>query len=1037
MLINCTLLAQSIDKDTIAAKKYFDQAIKYKKATKYDSAIVNFENAGTLYIKNNLWVKYLVTQTSISKCFLKKQQFNEGVNIIKSALEKALNQININNYSVADAYHNLGVFYYYLSKNDSVLKYWTKELQIKKQLYGEKHISVAGSYNNIGLVYRKKAEFNKALEYYYKDIAITKKLKGDTSNFLASSYNNVGVVLYYKGQFRKALEYQFKSLQIKKRYYKKENTSIARNYNNIALIYGEIMEYDKAIEFYNKSIEILKAAKGESSFSVASAYNNIGVVYNKKGEYNKALEIHKKCLHIKMQLYEAENQYIANTYNNLGDSYYYMSEYDSSLKYYNKSLSIRLNELDSNHKDVAESYNNIGLVYQKKHDYDKALKYLTRALGNRKVCLGWYHDNTLESYKNIASTYQDLNNLKKALQFYHLATLKTPGEFKHKDNIAYIPSVNINKSNNIDILHALESKADIFARKDLAIDGLKNDTFSERMNIALNLLKACDQFIHITRKRISKKSDKLALGEIANQVYRKAINICLEMAKYAKADSSEYYKKLAFQYSEKNKASVLLESLAGAEAMEFAGIPGSILEKERELKTEITFFKKMLAENTDSIKKIKFRNKLFKFNRSYDSLMKIFEDKYPKYHELKYGQKLATVGQLQRIIDNNTAMISFTDDDNDLITFVILKNKVEVHRIKKKRNYEDMISLMRMNLGTPYGDGQIYLNSAQEIHAQLFNFEIPKAIKNLVIIPSGSTSLIPFEALITEKYNGKLEAFNNYPYLIHQYNISYSYSANLYYRTFPKEKTKKVEVTPLNDWLAFAPIFDDKKSSGATLRTREMLRSMDKLVSDSNTTRGRVLNGNRIAPLPGTREEVQTIFSGFENQQKKALVNLRASANEDYVKSGKLKDYKYIHFASHGMVNTDKPELSGIILAQDSASKEDGILHTGEMYNLELNADLTVLSACETGLGEITKGEGLIGLSRALLYAGSKNIIVSLWKVADNSTSQLMVDFYDNLLQDEKNRNYSQALREAKLKMIAGGKYAHPFYWSPFILIGK
>jgi len=151
-----------------------------------------------------------------------------------------------------------------------------------------------------------------------------------------------------------------------------------------------------------------------------------------------------------------------------------------------------------------------------------------------------------------------------------------------------------------------------------------------------------------------------------------------------------------------------------------------------------------------------------------------------------------------------------------------------------------------------------------------------------------------------------------------------------------------------------------------------------------------------------------------------------------------LKNYKYLHFATHGFVNTDKPELSGIFLAQDSTLDEDGILYQGEIYNLELNADLTVLSACETGLGKIKKGEGLIGLTRALLYAGSRNIIVSLWSVADESTSELMIDFYKNLLEgNQLLSEFSKPLQKAKLKMIEEGKYAHPFYWSPFILIGK
>ena len=117
------------------------------------------------------------------------------------------------------------------------------------------------------------------------------------------------------------------------------------------------------------------------------------------------------------------------------------------------------------------------------------------------------------------------------------------------------------------------------------------------------------------------------------------------------------------------------------------------------------------------------------------------------------------------------------------------------------------------------------------------------------------------------------------------------------------------------------------------------------------------------------------------------------------------------------------------------SGENDGVLFSGEIYNLELDADLVVLSACETGLGKISKSEGIIGLSRALLYAGADNIIVSLWKVTDKSTAKLMVDFYSNLLENEAER--AEALHRTKLKMIEQGEFAHPFFWSPFVLIGN
>jgi len=148
-----------------------------------------------------------------------------------------------------------------------------------------------------------------------------------------------------------------------------------------------------------------------------------------------------------------------------------------------------------------------------------------------------------------------------------------------------------------------------------------------------------------------------------------------------------------------------------------------------------------------------------------------------------------------------------------------------------------------------------------------------------------------------------------------------------------------------------------------------------------------------------------------------------------------LKDYRYVHFATHGLVNESKPELSGLILAQGNQSFEDGILYLGEIYNLNLNADLVVLSAYKTGLGKIARGEGLIGLTRGFLYAGANNLLVSLWQVNDVSSSNLIVDFYQQLLEGQSK---SGALREAKLRLLESHtKYAKPYYWAPFVLVGK
>ena len=185
--------------------------------------------------------------------------------------------------------------------------------------------------------------------------------------------------------------------------------------------------------------------------------------------------------------------------------------------------------------------------------------------------------------------------------------------------------------------------------------------------------------------------------------------------------------------------------------------------------------------------------------------------------------------------------------------------------------------------------------------------------------------------------------------------------------------------------------------------------------------------------LPGTETEVNDIAQLFTSRNLKSETLIKTHADEDQIKSPSIKDYNYLHFATHGVVDEQNPELSRIYLSE--SENEDGNLYSGEIYNLELNADLVALSACETGLGKISKGEGVIGLSRALVYAGARNIIVSFWNVADASTSFLMTDFYTQLLSDD-NRNFAEALRASKLKIVNEKTYAAPYYWAPFVILG-
>ncbi len=258
-------------------------------------------------------------------------------------------------------------------------------------------------------------------------------------------------------------------------------------------------------------------------------------------------------------------------------------------------------------------------------------------------------------------------------------------------------------------------------------------------------------------------------------------------------------------------------------------------------------------------------------------------------------------------------------------------------------------------------------------------------------------------------------------YLIKKHAFSYHYSASL----FAKARRKQ----PLNQGVGiydFAPVYEKNASADAV-----------PIVASAPPMSLRATNRNgSFAPLPESKREAKTIFSLFEAENAGAnKLALHDKANEAELKQQLEQPFQFIHIAGHSFANIDHPKFSGIACFDELLdSKEDGVLYTGEIYALTAKADLVTLSSCESGFGKLDRTEGLLGLNRAFIYAGSPNVVFSLWKVYDKVTARLMVDFYGQIL---AGRNYSDALRQAKLNLLKRETTAAPHFWSPYLLIGR
>jgi CHAT domain-containing protein/Tfp pilus assembly protein PilF len=996
--------SQTYEEDTDLASKYYAKGVELKNKYDLDSAEFYLNAAAELFKKHEVWENYLIVSNEAGAIFLARGEVDQAVAFFNVQINIAKEKFGESNEYLANLFNNLGRAYFYKGDAFAALDLYDKSLAIRISMGDKESIFVSNLFNDMGNAYTEQGEFDLALDYYQKSLDIRKKVLGEMHPETALSYNNLGIIFKEQAQYDKAIEYHQKAIEIQKKIFGEDYPELANYYQGIGNAYKDKMELDQAMEYYQKAYSIRKKAYSEKHPLVAKDIINIATIYSEMGDFENALSYFQNALSIQKQTLGEGHPDMAITYNNLGNIYEKDGQHDLALAFYLNALDIKKTLVGEMHPDIADYYTNIGNIYSAKNDKEQALDYHQKALAIKTQFYGQKHPAVVLPYLNIGQIYYEQMDYSNALANYQKSLSANVKNFNPEVTNTYANPIIANYYNAQSLLSSLQGKAKALVGK------YKQSKVEQDLMTAYSCYVKCDSVINIIRRTSTSKTDKIEFGKISSKIYDEAIDVCFKLNQLQKNRMGSTYLKQGFYFSEKNKAGVLLEALAASEAKKFAGIPDSLLEKEKKLKNQVAALEKRLAETYDEKSELVIRGELFNVNRKYDKLIGDFEANYPAYHEMKYNKASLTIEQLQSTMDSETAIRGYFIGDSMISIFTVTKDKIFMDKSVIDDAFDlQIFSFRRAITSNSLSDVKQYLKDAYKYYQLLFPTALPDNIKRLVIIPDGNLGLIPFEALLTEEYTGRPEQFNKYPYLIKKYEISYNYSASLYFSQLSKDMTGKNN----GGWLGIAPVFSNVSNL--------------------------VINENYISPLPATEAEINTIKKEMEAKNHVSITKLFTEASEAYLKSNEVKGFKYLHIASHGFVNSEKPELSGIVLAQNHTGGNDGVLYTGEIYNMELNSDLVVLSACETGLGKVSKGEGIIGLSRALLYAGTNNIIVSLWKVADESTSELMIDFYDYLLNAEAQTNtvYSSSLHATKLEMVNSKKFSHPFFWSPFILIGE
>jgi CHAT domain-containing protein len=387
----------------------------------------------------------------------------------------------------------------------------------------------------------------------------------------------------------------------------------------------------------------------------------------------------------------------------------------------------------------------------------------------------------------------------------------------------------------------------------------------------------------------------------------------------------------------------------------------------------------------------------------------------PRYARVKAPQPLSHSRVTAELLDAETALVEYVLGDKQSFAWVIFQGKISSVALPPGKELAAAVSayravsLIKVSSQSAAQAMAKLKAQSQQLYQKIFQPLEPHlaSARKLIIVPDGALVYLPFETLAGDPKRPAPNA----PYLIERFAISYAPSASA---LAALRSLKKINAAEAKGIIAFGdPVYVKDEAAMANGDATE--------------------RGFDFRQLPYTRAEVNGIAELFPPNERRVF--LGADAHEANLKAEPLDQYRYAHFAAHALIDEERPARSGIVLSTATDSKEDGALQMSEVMRLKLNADLVTLSACRTGLGQLLRGEGMIGLTRAFLYAGSESVVVSLWNVNDIATASLMKTFYKNLKQGLAK---DEALRQAKLELIRGRQQAwrHPYYWAAFTLVG-
>jgi CHAT domain-containing protein/Tfp pilus assembly protein PilF len=950
------------------------------------------------------------------------EKFEEALQLWKQLSER-----------IEEAYtlHELAYTYSGLKDLPKALELYSQAVSLWRATKNHE-LDEATSLYNMGSLYSFAGRTAEAMECYQRAIEL-RRLMEDWSG-LGYALTNLGQLYINIGEFQAALKSHQEALRLRRQIGDGEGE--ARSLSNIAGVFFRLGDLQESLNYSLQALPLRRAVgdrRGE-----AITLTNIGSNYRELGEPQKALGYYQQALALihRTDTHRTDDRYVEGTiFDGIGRSFYDLGDYAKALDNYNQSLSLR--QMPKEPYGEASTLANIGNVYAGMGNREKALAYFEQALELQRAISD--RRGQALTLQKAGELYEESGDLKRARQYL---------------------------DEGLALSRAIKNRS---CEANLLYDIARTEKSAGHPIEARSQIEAALAIIESTRARVSSTDLRASFLASKQEFYELEIDLLMQSDR---GDRNQERVVKAFGVSEQRRARSLLDSLEEPRVRIHRGLSPELLTRERELharlnqKTESQI--KLLSGKYTTEEASALAKEVDTIATDYEQLLTEIRTTSPLYASLTQPVPLSLRDIQANILDTDTLLLEFSLGNERSYLWAVTPTDVTGYELpgraeieSQARNIYDLLTARNRFVKFEKSDerqARIAKTDAEYSEAsrrlsQVLLGPIAARLKGkrLLIVSDGALQYLPFAALPSPVVNltkgNEQTTREAYRPLIVDHEVTNLPSASilgLLRREVAGRKPAPKSVAVLAD-----PVFS--KTDERVIAAQADQQPGDQRASSHQTVRGvdaienelvRAVrdvggeNGLEIDRLPSTRKEAEAILGLVPKTDRFEALDFHA--NRLAAMSPELSQYRFVHFATHGLLNSSHPGLSGLIfsLVDRQGNDQRGFLPAHEVFDLDLPADLVVLSGCRTGLGKEIKGEGMLGLTRGFMYAGAARVAVSLWDVSDQSTAELMARFYRGML-GKRRLSPAAALREAQVAMwkSAGGRA--PYYWAAFVLQGE